>query len=67
MNGPSNLDRRLRFEKSHPEVVIITPLKSRTAQWEARWDTGGQRYTITTADVTELMDRLSAAFSDEQT
>jgi hypothetical protein len=39
-NADTALQRRLEFERGHPDVGVLTPLTSPTGQWEATWDEG---------------------------
>jgi len=58
--------RRRRFEKAHPEAVILPPCAGR---WRAVIPAGlipgdGTRTTLGAWDLTDLMDQLDAIYPD---
>lgn len=57
------LDRRLAFERAHPEVVIALPWTTTSGLWEATWPDGGHAGYDTCA---MLLDHLDGVFRDEQ-
>lgn len=59
----SLLDRRLKFERSHPEIRITPPTASKTGLWEASWTENGTNAKITSSDGDAFFNDLEKRFA----